>query len=339
MRAIVQDGYGTALALREVEVPGIRADEVLVRVEAASVHPDVWHMLHGRPYVLRLFGNGLRRPRRPVPGTDLAGVVVAAGRDAAPFRPGDEVYGETIRSYQWRNGAALAEYAVAPASALAPKPAGLSFVEAAVVPTSGLIALQNVRVRAGQRVLVNGAGGGVGVFAVQLARAYGAHVTGVDGPGKQALVRSLADEAIDFTVTDFTRGSERFDVIVDIPGNHPFRAIERVLAPDGNYVLIGHDGYGTSAGRWLGSIPRVLGLVARSPFDPRLPGLETSMPDKRAELAELTRLIEAGQLRPVVDRTFPLEQTADALRYLESGAVEGKVAIAVGGGTRLRRPA
>ena len=329
MRAIVQERYGTAdvLVLRDVEVPGIRADEVLVRVHAASLHPDVWHMVRGRPYVLRLFGNGLRRPRQPVPGTDLAGVVVAAGRDAAPFRPGDAVFGETIRGLQWRNGGAFADYAVAPASALAAKPAALSFVEAAVLPTSGLIALENVRVRAGQRVLVNGAGGGVGVFALQIARAAGAHVTGVDGPGKQALLRELADAALDHTATDFTRGGERYDVIVDIPGNHPFEAVQRVLAPGGRYVLIAHDGYG-SAGRWLGSIPRVLKLVARSPFDPRLPGLDSALPDKRAGLAELTRLVEAGQLRPVVDRTFPVEQAADALRYLETGEVSGKVAIA-----------
>jgi NADPH:quinone reductase-like Zn-dependent oxidoreductase len=331
MRAIVQTRYGSPdlLELREVDVPGNRADEVLVRVHAASMHPDVWHVVRGWPYVLRLMGSGLRRPRHRVPGTDLAGVVVAAGRDAAPFRPGDEVFGETLRGIQWRNGGALAEYAVAPASALAPKPAGLSFVEAAVVPTSGLIALQNVRVTAGQRVLVNGAGGGVGVFALQIARAAGAHVTGVDGPGKQALLRSLADVAVDYTAADFTRGDERYDVIVDIPGNRPFDDVARVLSPDGRYVLIGHDGYGTGAGRWFGSIPRVFKLIARSAVDPRLRGLDFSTPDKRAGLAELSRLIEAGQLRPVVDRTFPLEEVADAIRYLESGEVCGKVAIAL----------
>jgi NADPH:quinone reductase-like Zn-dependent oxidoreductase len=313
MRAIVQDRYGPpdVLELDEVEVPGIRTDEVLVRVHAASVHPDVWHVMRGRPAVIRL--GGVRRPRRRVPGTDLAGVVVAAGRDTR-FRPGDEVFGETISGYQWRNGGAFAEYAVAPDAALASKPAGLSFVEAAVVPTSGLIALQNVRVQAGQRVLVNGAAGGVGLFAVQIAKALGAEVTGVDVPEKLALVARFADD---------TREHGSYDAIVDIPGNRPYDDWRRSLTPDGTYVLIGHDGYGT-AGRWLGSIPRVLKLVARSPLDPHLSGFDFSEIDKAAALVQL-----GGMLTPVVDRVFPLEQTADAVRYLESGAVQGKVAIAL----------
>jgi NADPH:quinone reductase-like Zn-dependent oxidoreductase len=330
MRAIVQERYGgpAVLELRDVEVPGIRADEVLVRVHAASVHPDVWHVMRGRPAVIRV--GGVRRPRHRIPGTDLAGVVAPSVRDAG-FRAGDEVFGETIRGYQWRNGGAFAEYAAVPGAGLAPKPAGVSFERAAVVPTSGLIALQSVeregRVRAGQRVLVNGAAGGVGLFAVQIAKALGAEVTGVDAAAKLELVRSFADHALDFAREDFTR--ERYDVIVDIPGNRTLAECRRALTAEGTYVLVGHDGYGATAGRWLGSLPRFMKLVALSPFDRQLPALDLSMPDKRAAMARLAELLEAEQLTPVVDRTFPLDQVPDAIRYLESGGVQGKVAIAL----------
>ena len=199
------------------------------------------------------------------------------------------------------------------------------------MPTSGLIALQAVRregrVQAGQRVLVNGAGGGVGLFAVQLAKAFGAEVTGVDAPAKLELVARFADRTIDFTREDFTQG--RYDVIVDIPGNRPFAECRRALTPDGTYVIVGHDGYGAGAGAWLGSIPRVLKLVAMSPFARQLPKLDLSSPDKREALRVLAELADAGQLTPVVDRTFALDEVPDAIRYLESGAVQGKVAIAL----------
>ena len=262
MRAILQDRYGTADDLRvgEVERPSPAAGEVLVRVRAASVHPDVWHVVAGRPYVLRLMGAGLRRPARRVPGTDLAGVVEAVGRDVTRFRPGDEVFGETLPSMAWRNGGAWAEYATAPEAALAVKPAGVSFEAAAAVPAAGYIALHNLpadRTGPGCRVLVNGAGGGVGAIVVQLAKAGGAHVTGVDHTAKLNLLARLgADDVVDFTRTDVTREPQRYDLVVDIPGNHPYAAVRRILAPGGVYVLIGHDDFGRGGRRWLGSIPR-----------------------------------------------------------------------------------
>ena len=239
MKAIVQHRYGSVddLALSEVPRPEPAADEVLVRVRAASVHPDVWHVVAGRPAVLRLMGSGVRRPRERVPGTDVAGVVESVGSAVTRFEPGDEVFGETIRGVQWRNGGAFAEYATAPEEGLALKPSGVSFEEAAAVPTVGLIALNNLprrRVPSGSRVLVNGAAGGVGAIAVQLAKSYGAEVTGVDHASKLALVRSLgADRVIDYTSEDFTRAGEQWDLIFDVPGNHSFKAIRRALDPRG----------------------------------------------------------------------------------------------------------
>lgn len=340
MRAVVQDRYGPPelLTVRDIDQPVAGAGEVLVRVHAASVHPDVWHVLTGQPYLLRLMGAGLRRPRNPVPGTDVAGRVAAVGSGVARFQPGDPVFGETMRGFQWRNGGAFAEYVAVPQEALAPMPASVSFEQAAAVPTAGLITLMNLPVgrRApapGRRVLVNGAGGGVGGFAVQLAKARGAEVTGVDRPEKLALVRSLgADHVVDYTREDFTRAGQRYHLIVDIPGNHPFSACRRALTPDGTYVLIGHDRYGTVGHRWLGSVPRVLGLVARSPFTRQLPPVAFSTPDKQELMDTLRELLAQGTLTPVVDRTYPLEQVPDAIRYLASGAAQGKVVITIHSG-------
>jgi NADPH:quinone reductase-like Zn-dependent oxidoreductase len=333
MRAIVQDRYGAPefLQLREIERPAIGDDEVLVRVRATSVHPDVWHVVRGRPFVLRLMGTGLQRPKHPVPGTDLAGEVEAVGAAVTRFRRGDAVFGEAFRGYQWRNGGTFAEYAAVPADVLAPKPANLTFEQAAAVPASGFIALSGVReaaVQAGQDVLVNGAGGGVGIYAVQLAKAFGARVTAVDGPGKLDLLRSLgADEVVDFTREDFTRGGRRYDAIVDVPGNHSFAECRRVLAPAGKYVLIGHDGFDASS--VLGSVPRFLGLMARAPFTRQLPNADFSGPDKPGAMAVLVRLLEAGQVTPVVDRTFALDEVPAAIRHLESGRARGKIVICV----------
>lgn len=335
MRAIVQDRYGSAddLRLAEVPRPEPAEDEVLIRVRAASVHPDVWHVVTGQPAVLRLMGSGLRRPTARVPGTDVAGVVESAGRGVTRFRPGDEVFAETIRGVQWRNGGAFAEYATAPQQGVALKPASVSFEEAATVPTTGLIALNNLpqrRVPPGSRVLVNGAAGGVGSIAVQLAKAYGAVVTGVDHPDKLDLVRSLgAERVIDYTREDFTRGGEQWDIIFDVPGNHPFRDIRRALDPRGGYILIGHDAFGATGHRWVGSIPRMLGLMARSSVTPQLRGGSLASPDKRKLLDTLAELLETGQLRVVVDRTYPLAEAPEALRYLISGQAKGRVAIVI----------
>ncbi|MCX5042528.1 NAD(P)-dependent alcohol dehydrogenase [Aldersonia sp. NBC_00410] len=334
MRAVVQDRYGPpseVLAVRDVERPRPGPDEVLVQVQAASVHPDVWHVVTGRPYALRLMGSGLRRPTRRIPGTDMAGLVVETGDGVAGFAPGDAVFGETVRGYQWRNGGAFAEYVAVPAQVLAPRPANLTPAQAAAVPTSGLIALHNLPdadALAGRSVLVNGAAGGVGACAVQIARARGATVTGVDAGAKLDFVRALgADRVVDYEHTDFTRTGERFDVIFDVPGNHGFSACRRALTSTGVYILIGHDQFGASAGRWLGSMPRVLGLVARSPFTKHLPGPSVSMPDKGTSMAALADLAAAGQLRPVVDESYPLDEVAAALRHLQSGTARGKIVL------------
>lgn len=335
MRAIVQDRYGSidSLRLDEVPTPVPGEDEVLVQVRAASVHPDVWHVVAGQPAVLRLMGSGVRRPRVRVPGTDVAGVVESVGRGVTRFQPGDEVFGETIRGVQWRNGGAFAEYATAPEDGLAIKPSTISFEEAAAVPTIGLIALNNLpqhRVPAGHRVLINGAAGGVGAMAVQLAKAYGAEVTAVDSPHKLDLLRALgADRTIDYTTEDFTRSSERWDLIFDVPGNHPFAEIRRVLAPRGGYVLIGHDAFGATGHHWLGSIPRMLGLVARSAVVPELRGGSFAAPDKRLLMATLTQLLTTGQVRVVIDRTFPLAEAGAALHHLVSGRAVGRVVLVV----------
>jgi NADPH:quinone reductase-like Zn-dependent oxidoreductase len=304
---------------------------VLVRVRAASLHPDVWHVMRGLPYVLRL-GAGLRRPRRRVPGTDLAGHVERVGAKVTRFRPGDEVFGESIKGYQWRNGGAFAEYAAAPEEALASKPANLTFEQAAAIPTSGLIAYNGLRehgpIRPGERVLVNGAGGGVGLFAVQLAKAAGAHVTGVDRSGKLDAIRSAgADEALDGTRTDFTRDGRRYDLILDVPGNHPFSRCRSALTERGTYVLIGHDHYGAIGHRWLGSLPRFARLAVMSPFTSALPRPTFSMPSKRDGLAALRDLSEAGKLTPVIDRTYPLTEVREAIDRLQRGNVRGKVVI------------
>jgi NADPH:quinone reductase-like Zn-dependent oxidoreductase len=335
MKAIVQDHYGSVddLHLSDVPRPEPAPDEVLVRVRAASVHPDVWHVVAGRPAVLRLMGSGVRRPRQRVPGTDVAGVVESVGSAVTRFAPGDEVFGETVRGVQWRNGGAFAEYATAPEDGVALKPSGVSFDEAAAVPTVGLIALNNLprrRVPSGSRVLVNGAAGGVGAFAVQLAKAYGAEVTGVDHASKLALVRALgADRVIDYTSEDFTRSGEQWDLIFDVPGNHSFTAIRRALDPEGRYVLIGHDAFGATGHRWLGSIPRLLGLVARSAVSPQLRGGSFKAPDKRQLMGTLVDLMEAGQLRVVVDRTFPLGQAPQAMRHLMSDQSLGRVVVRI----------
>jgi NADPH:quinone reductase-like Zn-dependent oxidoreductase len=337
MKAIVQHKYGSpadVLELRDIDEPVVKDDEVLVRVHAASVHPDVWHVVRGLPYVLRIMGAGLLIPKKRIPGTDVAGRVESVGRDVTHFQAGDEVFGETIKGYQSTNGGAYAEYASVPEDQLALKPANITFDQAAAVPTSGLIALQNLpyegRLQPSQSVLVNGAGGGVGALTVQLAKAYGANVTGVDDTAKLDMVRSIgADQVIDYNREDFTESGERYDLIVDIPGNHPFSACRRVLAPNGKYVLIGHDRFGQGAGRWLGSIPRVLKLVALSPFLTQLPTPNFSMPNKKHSMAVLREFLEAGKLTPVIERRYLLGEVPEAIRYLEEGHARGKVVITV----------
>jgi NADPH:quinone reductase-like Zn-dependent oxidoreductase len=335
VKAIVQDKYGPpddVLQLREIDTPVIGDDEVLVRVRAASVHPDVWHVVTGRPYVLRLMGSGVFRPKNPVPGTDMAGLVESVGKDVTRFGPGDEVFGETHTELQWRNGGAFAEYVSVPQDALALKPNGIAFEQAAAIPTSGFIALNNLQsggqIQPGQSVLINGAGGGVGTIAVQLAKAYGAHVTGVDSTEKMELVRSLgADRVIDYTQEDFTKRGERYDLILDVASNLSLTASKRALMPKGVYVFIGHDHFGDAAGRVFGSLPRYFKFVALSPFVSQLPDMNYSIPSIKDAMVVLAEFLEAGKLTPIIDRTYPLEEVPEAMRYLQGGRALGKIII------------
>lgn len=332
---MVQDRYGPVdevLHLREVAMPPIADDEVLVRVQAASVHPDVWHVVTGRPYVLRLMGAGLRRPKYVIPGTDMAGHVESVGRSVTRFRPGDEVFGESHRGFQWRNGGTFAEYVAVPEEVLEIKPPDVTFEQAATVPTAGIIALHNLqngqRLHAGQRVLINGAGGGVGSIAVQFAKAVGAHVTGVDRAEKLEMLRSLgADDVIDYTREDVTRSGRRFDLIFDVASNLSLSASKRALTPGGIYVLIGHDHFGAARGRVLGSLPQALGQMALSPFIAHLPAPNFAPPRKQQAMRILRELLEEGKLTPVIDRVFPLGEVALALRHLETGDAIGRIVI------------
>ncbi|MFD9100314.1 NAD(P)-dependent alcohol dehydrogenase [Streptomyces virginiae] len=321
MKAIVQDRYGPADVLRldEVDRPVPGRGEVLVRVHAAAVDQGVWHLVTGLPYALRpVFG--LRAPRVRTPGMDLAGRVEAVGPDVTRVRPGDEVFGSCQGSF--------AEYACAKEDALAPKPAGLGFEEAATVPVSGVTALKALRdvgrVRAGQRVLVLGASGGVGTYAVQLAKAFGAHVTGVCSTAKTDLVRSIgADEVVDYTQEDPVDGSRRYDLVLDIAGNRPLSRLRRALTARGTLVIVGGEG----GGRWLGGNERQLGALLLSPFvGQRLRSLAV-MEQHHSDLLALTELIEDGSVTPVVDRSYPLAEVPDAIRHLRGGQVRGKIAI------------
>lgn len=333
MRAVVQDGYGDpadVLRVAEVPEPQVGTDEVLVKVLATSVHPDVWHVLVGQPRVLRIMGSGLRRPSPRIPGTEMAGEVVAVGTAVTTFEPGDLVFGETVAGMQWRNGGAWAESVAVPAAWLALVPAGLTPQQAATLATAGLIVLSNwprqVDVGPGSHVLVNGAGGGVGGIAVQVARARGAEVTGVDrGDKLDHVTQQGAHDVIDYTEADFTRSGRTWDVVFDIPGNHDWTELQRVVAGDGAYVLVGHDGYGM-AGRWFGSIPRVFGFLIRARSDPRV-AMSMASVDKPTQMAGLIREAADGALVPVVGHTFALEGAADAMALLTSGDAHGRIIL------------
>jgi NADPH:quinone reductase-like Zn-dependent oxidoreductase len=323
MKAIVQDTYGTTdvLELRDINKPEIADDEVLVRVKAAGVDRGVWHLMTGLAYPIRLAGYGLRAPKTPVPGSDLAGVVEAVGNEVTRFQPGDEVFGIGKGAY--------AEYARARESKLAPKPENLSFEQAAVVAISGLPALQGLRdhgrVTPGQHVLIIGASGGVGSYAVQLAKAFGAEVTAVCSTTKVDLVRSLgADHVIDYTRDDFAEGKQRYDVILDIGGNSSLSRLRRALTPKGTLVIAGGEG----GGRWLGGTDRQLRALLLSRFVSQK--LTTFISKENHEdMIVLKQLIEAGKITPVIDRTYPLSEVPNAIRYLEQGYARGKVVIIV----------
>ncbi|MGA9747549.1 MAG: NAD(P)-dependent alcohol dehydrogenase [Nocardioides sp.] len=338
MQAIVQRRYGEVADLRLEDLPDPvpAADEVLVRVAAAAVHPDVWHVVVGKPRVLRLMGSGLRRPKRVVPGIDMAGVVEQVGSAVHAFEPGDRVFGEVTPGLQWVNGGAYAELVSVRADLLAAVPDGVDLVEASTVPTVGLIVLQNLlpvpALRPGARVLVNGAAGGVGGMAVQILKSRGAEVTGVDHRDKLDVVTRLgAGHVIDYTSTDYTRDpTTRYDLVFDIPGNHGFSEVRRVLEPSGLYVVIGHDGFGT-ANDWWGSIPHVLAPLLRVPFTRQVPRPSFAATPKGQWMQALADLLAQGHLTPVVDRVYPLAEASAALAYLASGRARGRVVLAVPG--------
>ena len=323
MKAIVRDTYGSAgvLELRDIDKPEIGDDEVLVRVRAAGVDQGVWHVMTGLPYPIRLAGYGLRAPKTPVLGADVAGVVEAVGNDVTRFQPGDEVFGIAKGSY--------AEYARARADRLAPKPANLSLEQAAVVAISGLTALQAVRdhgrVESGQKVLVIGASGGVGTYAVQLAKAFGAEVTGVCSTTKVDIVRSIgADHVIDYTRDDFAAGEQRYDVVVDIGGNSSLSRLRRALTRKGTLVIAG----GETDGRWLGGSDRQVRALLLSPFVGQKLGTFVSR-ENHEDMIVLKELIEAGKVTPVIDRTYPLSEVSAAIRYMREGRARGKLVITV----------
>ncbi|WP_433435619.1 NAD(P)-dependent alcohol dehydrogenase [Nonomuraea sp. CA-141351] len=326
MKAFVSRSYGSPLQLTDIDRPVPGDGEVLIRVRATSVQPYDWHFLRGEPYVARLMpgGPGLRKPPFAILGADVAGEVEAVGKGVTEFAPGDGVYAMPKQG-------GFAEYVCVPESELAPKPENLSFEEAAAVPmaaNTALIALRDsARVLPGQKVLVNGASGGVGTFAVQLAKAFGARVTGVCGPRNVDMVRSIgADEVIDYTKEDFTRNGQRYDVLVDIAGSRPASACRRVMTRKGALVLVGGP-----AGRWLQPAGHVFATLAAGTFASQ----RTVMADvvrcteNRRNLTTLTELIESGEVHPVIDRSYPFEEIPAAVRYQEAGHAAGKVVIAL----------
>ncbi|HJR38906.1 MAG TPA: NAD(P)-dependent alcohol dehydrogenase [Nocardioidaceae bacterium] len=328
MQAIVQDSYGSVDVLKHQQVarPEIADHEVLVRVHAAGLDRGTWHMMAGEPYLMRIIGFGFRRPKNRVSGIDVAGTVAAVGSAVTRFTVGDEVFG--------MSRGAFAEYAPVREDKLARKPVNLSYEQAAVVPISAGTAIQALtdigRIAPEQRVLVIGASGGVGSYAVQLAKAFGAEVTGVSSTQKLDLVRSLgADHVLDYTRDDFADGTRRYDLILDIGGNPALSRLRRALTPTGTAVIVG----GESGGSWTGGFGRSLRAPLLSPFvGQRLAMLASK--ERASDLERLVPLIEAGQVTPSIDRTYPLERVPDAMRHLEAGDVRGKVAITVNQGER-----
>jgi NADPH:quinone reductase-like Zn-dependent oxidoreductase len=322
MKAIVRDRYGSAdvLRLRDVELPQVGDEDVLVRVRAAGLDRGVWHIMAGLPYLLRGAGYGLRRPKAAGLGSELAGVVEALGSNVTGLEPGEAVFGTSSASF--------AEHALARPHELARMPANLSFEQAAAVPVSAVTALQALRdrgrVRPGRRVLVIGASGGVGTFAVQIAKALGAQVTGVASTQKVDLVRALgADHVIDYMRGDITDDDQRYDLVLDIGGNRPLSQLRRVLTGDGTLVIVGGEG----GGRWTGGIHRQLGAIVVSPFARQRLGTFVAKPNS-ADLDALRGLIEAGSVTPAVDRIVALDEVPNAIRDLAGGHVRGKIVIA-----------
>ena len=322
MRAIVQDRYGETaevLRLEEIDQPQIGADDVLVRIRAAGVHIGDWHVMAGLPYLLRVVGFGFRAPKVRVRGIDLAGTVEAVGQNVTRFQVGNEVFGTCE--------GAFADYAATSEDNLARKPANLTFEQAAAVPTSALAALQALRdaggIKAGQQVLLVGASGGVGLYAVQIAKSFGAEVTGVCSTAKVDMIRSLgADHVIDYSQEDFTQSRQQYDLILVMGGNHSLSQLKQVLRPGGTLVPVG-----TEAGnRWVGGKAWIQAMLL-SRLKRHLRPLTTQ--PNQADLQFVAELLEAGKIRPVIDRTFPLSEVPEAMRYLTAGHARGKIVITV----------
>ncbi|MCX6557004.1 MAG: NAD(P)-dependent alcohol dehydrogenase [Candidatus Aminicenantes bacterium] len=325
MKAIVTEQYGPpdVLKLADVGRPAPKENEVLIRVHAASLNAFDWHMLLPDPFMVRLMGGGLLKPKNRILGTDMAGRVEVVGEKTAQFKPGDEVYGDLAR---WSCGA-CAEYVCAPEEALAPKPGNLTFEQAAAAPMAALTALQGLRdkgrIQNGQKVLVNGASGGVGTFAVQIAKYFGAEVTAVCSTGNLAMARSLgADHVIDYTREDFTRSGRQYDLILAANGFHPLADYKRALAPGGAYVMTG------------GSMRQIFQAMLLAPWysltgGKKMGGITAHANQK--DLVFMKELMEAGKVVPVIDRVYPLAEVPEALRYLLAGHARGKVVIKVGG--------
>jgi len=328
MKAIVRDRYGAAdvLELRDVEVPRAGEGEVLVRVRAAGLDRGAWHIMAGMPYLMRLAGFGVRAPKHPGLGSDVAGVIEEVGAGVSALHAGDAVFGTCGPSSR---AASFAEYAVARPDRLARMPENLTFEQAAAVPVSAQTALQALRdkgrVRAGQSVLVIGASGGVGTFAVQIAKALGTHVTGVCSTGKVDLVRSLgAEHVIDYTRAEITDDGRRYDLILDIAGNRPLRLLRRALTSDGTLVFVG----GEDGDRWTGGLGRQARAMALSPFVGQRLGTPWFVASENStDLDELRRMIEAGEVTPVISSVVQLADVPDAIRDLAAGRVHGKVVI------------
>src|SRR5216117_3586933 len=325
MKAIVYCDYGLRnVRLDQIEKPVPKDDEVLVRVRAASVNPYDWHFIEGTPYLMRAMGVGLRKPKDTRLGVDFAGTVEAVGKNVTQFKPGDEVFGG--------RAGAFAEYVCPRADrAVALKPANITFEQAASVNIAGITALQALRdkgkVQSGQKVLINGASGGVGTFAVQIAKSLGADVTGVCSTRNVDLVRSIgADHVIDYTKEDFTKGEQRYDVILDNVPNHSLSECRRILNPNGKYVMIG--GGGPNDSRWIGPFGRVIHTLLLSPFVSQKMGMMMADPSQK-DLAILGDLVQSGKVKPVIDRTYKLSEVPAAIAYLEEGHARGKVVITV----------
>ena len=323
MKAIVYTKYGPpdVLQLKEVEKPTPKDNEVLVKVHAASVNSWDWGLLRGTPFVNRLIVSGLFKPKYKILGCDIAGQVEGVGKNVKQFQPGDEVFGDLTEC----GFGAFAEYVCAPENALALKPASMTFEEAAAVPQAGLLALQGLRdkgkIQPGQKVLINGAGGGAGTFAVQIAKYFGAEVTGVDSTGKLGMLRSIgADHVIDYTQEDFTKNGQRYDLILDVVTYRSIFDYKRVLSPKGIYVMLGGGSWArVFQTMFLGPLISITGSKK----------MRILMHKPNKDLAFMSELFEAGKVVPVIDRSYPLSEVAEALRYFGEGHVRGKVVITV----------